>query len=202
MPENITIAAFVLGAVMLLISIVGGKFKIFGAEVSAMAGPISRIFAGIVGTLLLGIGLYNSLYKLDATQTEESAKPLVESSQPAKIKSVPETESSKALPATFVLGKLTCIIPQEPGGEDRVYLKLGESKPTKVWKLKAGESIQVGLTVAAGTSVTLYEKDGLLTDGDDDFLGTAKLIGRSGTLQFKIPEIGDHFYTLSYEPGG
>ena len=61
MPENITIAAFVSGAVMLLIAIIGGNFKIFGAEVSAMAGPSGRTFAGIAGAIFIAFGLYSSM---------------------------------------------------------------------------------------------------------------------------------------------
>ena len=190
---------------MLLISILGGKFKIFGAEVSAVAGPTGRIVAGVAGAILVGIGLYSSLYMSGATQAEGSAGLSVELSPQASIKPVPapvpELESVEALPETFVLGKLTCIRPQEERGEDRVYLRVGNSKPTRIWELKAGESVRVKLAAAAGSSVSLYEKDGFFKDKeDDDLLGTAKLLGRGGKLRFEIPETGEHLYTLNYEP--
>ena len=35
MPQNLSIAAFVLGAILLLVAIVGGGFKLFGAEIPA-----------------------------------------------------------------------------------------------------------------------------------------------------------------------
>jgi hypothetical protein len=33
MPENLKIGAFVFGAILVLIALLGGNFKIFGAEV-------------------------------------------------------------------------------------------------------------------------------------------------------------------------
>jgi hypothetical protein len=74
MPSNITIAAFVLGGVLLLIAILhGGGFKIFGAEVDGSAGRFGRIFAGLLGTILIGIGLFSPLYK-PASQTPSGSQ--------------------------------------------------------------------------------------------------------------------------------
>jgi hypothetical protein len=179
MPENIAIAAFILGAVLLLISIIGGKFKIFGAEVSAVVGVTGRTFAGVAGTILIGFGLYSSL----------------------PIKAVPEAASSKARPATFLLSRLTCIRPQEPGGQDRVYLRWGKPPRTHFEDtFRAGDRKKVNKIVEAGETVSLYEKDGVIKDGDDDFLGEATVQGHGGTLEFKNPRIGDHLYRLTYEP--
>jgi hypothetical protein len=63
MPQSVTIAAFVLGAVLLLIAILHGGFKIFGAEVDGTAGRFGRIFAGLLGVILIAIGLFSPLYK-------------------------------------------------------------------------------------------------------------------------------------------
>ena len=61
-PQSITIAAFVLGAILLLIAILhGGGFKIFGAEVDGSPGRFGRVFAGLLGVILIGIGLVTSL---------------------------------------------------------------------------------------------------------------------------------------------
>jgi hypothetical protein len=57
-PESITIAAFVFGAVLLLVAIVGGPFKIFGAEISGKAGGFGRSFAGLLGVVLVFVGLF------------------------------------------------------------------------------------------------------------------------------------------------
>jgi hypothetical protein len=63
MSPSIMTAAFVLGAVLLLIAILRGSFKIFGAEVDGSAGRFGRIFAGFLGLILVCIGLFGSLYK-------------------------------------------------------------------------------------------------------------------------------------------
>jgi hypothetical protein len=59
-PQTITIAAFVLGSVLILIALVGGGFKIFGAEVSGTAGRVGRAVAGIAGAIFLAIGVFGS----------------------------------------------------------------------------------------------------------------------------------------------
>jgi hypothetical protein len=60
MPQNITIAAFVFGAVLILIALLSGGFKIFGVEVSGTTGKLGRIVAGAAGTFFLIVGLYGS----------------------------------------------------------------------------------------------------------------------------------------------
>ena len=64
MPQSITMAAFVLGAVLLLIAILhGGGFKIFGAEVDGSPGRFGRVFAGLLGVILIRVGLVTSVDK-------------------------------------------------------------------------------------------------------------------------------------------
>ena len=62
MPQSITIAAFVLGPVLLLIALLGGGFKIFGAEVPGKTGWGGRIVAGIAGTIFICVGLFGSVF--------------------------------------------------------------------------------------------------------------------------------------------
>ncbi len=57
MPESITIGAFVLGAVLLLLALAGGSFKIFAAEVSGRAGKLARTLAFVLGVGLVTFGL-------------------------------------------------------------------------------------------------------------------------------------------------
>jgi hypothetical protein len=45
MPETLQIGEFVLGAVLLLVGLFGGNFKIFGAEISGTAGKFGRTIA-------------------------------------------------------------------------------------------------------------------------------------------------------------
>jgi hypothetical protein len=70
-PQNITIAAFILGAVLLLIALIGGRFKIFGAEVSGTVGRAGRLAAGVAGTVLIIIGLFG-VPRVDVTRLTES----------------------------------------------------------------------------------------------------------------------------------
>jgi hypothetical protein len=57
MPSSVAIAAFVLGGVLLLVAVVGGKFKLFGAEVSGAANNPGRWVAGLLGCCLTVVGL-------------------------------------------------------------------------------------------------------------------------------------------------
>lgn len=63
MPQSTSVItmAFVLGTVLLLIAVVGGKFKIFGAEISGTVGSAGRLVAGLAGLALITIGLISAL---------------------------------------------------------------------------------------------------------------------------------------------
>ena len=67
MPQTVTIGAFVLGSVLILIAILGGRFKIFGAEISGTTGRIGRIVSGIAGTILVLLGAVGSYYPTSST---------------------------------------------------------------------------------------------------------------------------------------
>ncbi len=68
MPPSITIGSFVLGAVLLLVAILGGGFKIFGAEVSGNTGTLGRLVAGTLGIILISIGFSGYEGKLNLGQ--------------------------------------------------------------------------------------------------------------------------------------
>ncbi|MGH7467856.1 MAG: hypothetical protein ACRENP_07680 [Longimicrobiales bacterium] len=57
MPSNLAIGAFVLGGVLLLISVLRGGFKLFGAEVTGSAGGGGRVVAFVAGVALIVTGL-------------------------------------------------------------------------------------------------------------------------------------------------
>lgn len=57
MPQTIQIGAFVLGSVLLLLALVSGGFKIFGAEVSAATNRLGRVLAFVLGLFFVGVGL-------------------------------------------------------------------------------------------------------------------------------------------------
>ncbi|NTU59945.1 MAG: hypothetical protein HGA98_02675, partial [Deltaproteobacteria bacterium] len=57
MPQSLAIGAFVFGAVLLLLALAGGGFKLFGAEVSGVAGRTARVVSFLLGLALIGVGL-------------------------------------------------------------------------------------------------------------------------------------------------
>lgn len=59
MPENIEIAIFVFGAILVLIAIVGGNFKLFGAHIApTISDPFLRFVAFALGTALLTLAIF------------------------------------------------------------------------------------------------------------------------------------------------
>ena len=59
MPETLSIGIFVLGAVMLLLALVSGGFKIFGSEMPGLSNPAARVIAFVIGAGLVGFSLYH-----------------------------------------------------------------------------------------------------------------------------------------------
>jgi len=53
MPQNLQLAVFVFGAVLILIAVLGGGFKIFGAEIRGRVGRTWRIISGFGGLFFL-----------------------------------------------------------------------------------------------------------------------------------------------------
>lgn len=67
MPDSIQIGLLVLGAVLLLIAILGGNFKLFGAEVTAtVSNRFLRFTAFALGTALLVIAIAPIVSELNA----------------------------------------------------------------------------------------------------------------------------------------
>ena len=68
MPQNIQFGIFVLGGVLILIGILGGGFKLFGAEVfGTVSNPFLRFGAFFFGAILIIVSLcYTSTYSSSA----------------------------------------------------------------------------------------------------------------------------------------
>lgn len=60
MPATIPVGAFIFGAILILIAIVGGGFEIFDVKISGTVGKTGRFIAGLLGAIfiVLGLGLY------------------------------------------------------------------------------------------------------------------------------------------------
>ena len=52
MPGNLLVAVFVFGAVLILIALLGGSLKIFGADIPTKLEHRKRAVSGILGTIL------------------------------------------------------------------------------------------------------------------------------------------------------
>jgi hypothetical protein len=70
MDSPLAIAVFGFGAVLLLIAVLNGSFKIYGAEISGSAGVVGRIVAGILGLVLIAFGLDKGGF-LEPTASEQ-----------------------------------------------------------------------------------------------------------------------------------
>jgi hypothetical protein len=109
MPTTLGIGSLVLGGVLLLISVVGGRFKIFGAEVAGEAGKSGRLFAGVVGILLLVLAFAIPIANEAASRAE--AEPL---SSPRPSKGATDASESVAVHAA-----LTAPLPGTVCGQGR-----------------------------------------------------------------------------------
>ena len=57
MPNSIEIGLLVLGGVLLLVAVLGGKFKLWGAEIEGTTGRAGRIGALILGLVFIILAL-------------------------------------------------------------------------------------------------------------------------------------------------
>lgn len=73
MPQNVALAALIFGAVLFLLALTGGRFKLFGAELSATVGRGPRILAGVAGLALIVFGLRQSMPNSPAPQPASQA---------------------------------------------------------------------------------------------------------------------------------
>jgi threonine/homoserine/homoserine lactone efflux protein len=61
MPENINIAAFIVGAILLLVALTTGGVTIFGSSVGQATSKRARYVAGLLGFALLAYGAWLSI---------------------------------------------------------------------------------------------------------------------------------------------
>ncbi len=88
MPPTLSIGAFVLGGVLLLISVLGGNFELFGAKVTGSARGVARFVSFVAGVTLIVTGLVRGDGKEpDRGENQTASKPVVE---PAGTTASPE----------------------------------------------------------------------------------------------------------------
>jgi hypothetical protein len=81
MPENLKIGAFVFGAVLVLIALLGGNFKLFGAEVAATtSNRFLRLVAFALGATFLVVAIHSPTSEISVVPTPSSPQPTQSSS--------------------------------------------------------------------------------------------------------------------------
>jgi hypothetical protein len=70
--SNVALTAFIFGAILTMIALVGGQFEIFGAAMPAVSNRL-RVVAAITGTVLVFAGMYFSLITSPTATSSQSA---------------------------------------------------------------------------------------------------------------------------------
>jgi hypothetical protein len=95
MPENLVIGLFVFGAVLILIALVGGKFKIFSVAVSSnISSPFIRIIAFVLGMTAMLLALVPNMISNALTNPTTQLTPLATET----LKPDPQPTSTYILP--------------------------------------------------------------------------------------------------------
>lgn len=158
MPQTVTVAAFVFGAVLLLIALLGGKFKIFGAEVSGTAGRVGRSFAAAGGIALITIGLYFALRpnasssnpQPPGTESNSGVAPLTISSFQATPSQIKEGASAEL--DWVVQDASSVVVDQDIGSVPSRGSRAVSPKETTVYTLSASRG---STSVRATTQVSV-----------------------------------------------
>jgi hypothetical protein len=95
MPASLDIAFFVFGAILLFLALLGGSFKLFGAEVSAKTTnkPV-RIVAFLLGIALIAIPTYTYLNSPSDTSSPSDSQTANGQQTTSNQQSTSEPESS------------------------------------------------------------------------------------------------------------
>jgi hypothetical protein len=103
MPNSIQIGEFVLGALCFLIAILGGNFKLFGAEVAtSVPNPRLRFLAFVIGALFLVMAIYPN----PSIETNYPHPPVSPSLSPSSSSTITPDHSSRT-PQSRTFSQLT-----------------------------------------------------------------------------------------------
>jgi hypothetical protein len=110
MPANLEIGFFVFGAVLILIGLVGGHFKIFISNIPGVSNPFLRLVAFILGIAFVTLAIYpgriagaaaeptNTALPVEPTNLQPSPQPVPPSPQPTQASPQP-TSTDTPVPA-------------------------------------------------------------------------------------------------------
>lgn len=115
MPENLIITAFIFGAILILLALVGGRFKVFGAEISGTVGKLARTIAFGLGAIIITFTLLEILRQ---TKPPPVSPPPVTEKQPSpgdKVSGSYEGRFQNLVNGSY--GKLQLVVNKGPLGE-------------------------------------------------------------------------------------
>lgn len=141
MPQNIALAAFIFGGILILLAVSSGSFKVFGAEMSGAAGRGPRLAAGLIGVVLLSFGAWQ------ANRPDVPAKPEPPASAATGRSGTGAGQAGREAPAPVPVGAVSPegLVPFGPialpigklsGSEDSVQIV--EISPTPGSRLRRG----------------------------------------------------------------
>jgi len=76
MPANLEIGFFVFGAVLILIGLVGGHFKIFISNIPGVSNPFLRLVAFILGIAFVMLAIYPGMIAGAAAEPTNTPLPV------------------------------------------------------------------------------------------------------------------------------
>jgi uncharacterized protein YgiM (DUF1202 family) len=125
MPNNIRLSMFAFGAILILIGILGGKFKLFRAEIAAkVSNPILRFVSLALGTFLL----VTSILNLNTIFPPECKILVRDPTAPLNIRESPNGKIIGTLPSGEILkvkrNLRDWLVIEYKGGEGFVHSKL------------------------------------------------------------------------------
>jgi beta-lactamase class A len=106
MPNSVPIAAFVFGAILIMIAMFGGGFTLFGASVPRTVNKAWRSFALVLGSTLIIVGLLNPFERFIAQAPTTPPN----TSKADSITSIPDTSESQR-PTIALIDTATIIQP-------------------------------------------------------------------------------------------
>lgn len=165
MPSNIGVGAFVLGSVLLLIGLIGGKFTLFGVQIADGVGKSVRWTSGCLGVVLLAWALMPPTAPLSPAPIQQ-AKPttVADQSEPVSAVVPSSLQSSPSFGYTFHENGVTyhgtfekqaadawSEYSDKPGDHSKQFHELSETQEWIVLR-DEGRNMDVRIPVAGGVS--------------------------------------------------
>jgi hypothetical protein len=166
MPQSISIAVLVLGGVLLLVAITGGKFKIFEAEVdSAVSSKLVRLISGAIGIVLITVAvtLGSPISKSDANKTDAQPSQAPALQTPAPQTPAPQTPAPQAAPAPQTHEDQPATVQADPSPAPSVTSPMGSAivfDPPSNVREAANASSNILCLVTQKTTIHILRSEG------------------------------------------